>query len=155
MKIRKATLKDLNAIASLYLELIKFSKKVSEYLDSTGTAISKEVIKKAIKGYITHPEDSIVLVAEKNRRIVAFIQATIKPAYRINKKKVVEVIDAYVSEKRKGIGSILLKEVMGWAKKRNVEFVLWEILSKNKIGMKFLIKNKFKEFRIKMLKGLK
>ncbi len=155
MKIRKATLKDLDAIANLYLELIKFSKKVSKYLGSTGRVINKRVIKKAIKSYLKHPEDSIVLVAEKNRRIVGFIQATIKPTYRINKKKVAEIIDAYVLEKRKGIGSKLLKEVMGWAKKRNVEFVLWEVLSKNKIGIKFLAKHKFKEFRIKMLKELK
>lgn len=152
MKIRKAALKDLDAIASLYLELVKFSKKVSKYIDSTGI-INKKTIKRTIKSYLRSPKYSIVLVAERDKKIIGFVQATI-PTYRINKEKVAEVIGIYVSEKRKGIGKMLLQKVTEWAKERNAKFILWEPFSKNKIATNFLIKNKFKEFKVKMLKEL-
>ena len=57
--------------------------------------------------------------------------------------------------KRKGIGKKLLEKFEIWAKEKRAKFILWEFIAGNKIAEDFCLKNKFKHFKIKMLKKVK
>jgi len=67
-------------------------------------------------------------------------------------KKVIEIVDIYSSIKRKGIGKLLLKEIEKWAKLEKANYILWEFMTDNKGAENFCRKNRFKDFKTKMLK---
>lgn len=149
-KILKAKLSDLSSIANLYLELAKFHKKF-KYIDNSGKAINKKTLRKATRSYLAS-KNSLVLVAKENKKIVGFLEAAIKPDYRVNGEKVVEIINIYVSKKGENVGSNLLQKTIAWARRKNARFIEWEVATENKEAIKFCRKNDFREFKTKMVR---
>lgn len=157
MKIRKIEKSDLEQLTELYDKFLKYLGKFGRFVkDKNSKRDDKIKIKNALRKRIPPKKDNLFLVAEENKTLLGFIEARIMPKKESKTQKtVVEMIDIYVAKKRKGVGKKLFNEVEKWAKLRNANFISWEFLHGNKKAEKFCIKNKFKHFRVEMLKKLK
>ena len=154
MIIRKATKKDLKQIIPLYISYLKSQRKFAKWLGNAKSKIDNIEIKKGIEKSINE-NSHLFLVAEYNGKIIGFANTEIMP-HRESKtdKKVIEIVDIYSHSKRKGIGKMLLKEIEKWAKLEKADYILWEFITENKIAENFCRKNKFRDFKTKMLKKL-
>jgi L-amino acid N-acyltransferase YncA len=153
MKIRKARKEDLSQIVSLYVAYLKYQIKFAKWLGNSNIKIDKNEIKLWIKASLNKKEH-IFLVAEENNIIKGFVNAEIMSykESRTKKKVVVEIIDIYSHAKRKGTGRLFFKEIEKWAKKNKAYYIFWEFITGNKIAENFCRKNKFRDFKTKMLK---
>lgn len=156
MKIRKAMKEDLDEIVELYVKFFNYMSKFAKFVKDKKDSVNKNRLKNFLAKRIKLSDKKIFLVAEENNKILGFIESEIINSRESRTdKRVVEVVDIYVDKKRKGVGNKLLKEIEKWAKSKNTKFILWEYLSGNKVAENFCIKNRFKHFKIKMLKKLK
>ena len=156
MKIRKARKEDLNQIVKLNIAYLKYQRKFAKWLGNSKLKIDKNEIRNEIKESFSK-KDHLFLVAEENNIINGFVHAELMP-YKESKTKnkaVVEIIDIYSHVKRKGTGKLLLKEIEKWTKKNKADYILWEFITGNKIAESFCKKNKFKDFKTKMLEKIK
>lgn len=152
MKIRKATKKDLKQIITSYIYYLISQRRFAKWLGNSKNKIDNEEVKMEIEKSIGK-KGHIFWVAEKNDKIQGFVHAEIL-SHRESKtdKKVIEIVDIYSHIKRKGIGKLLLKEIEKWAKLKKANYILWEFMTDNKDAENFCRKNKFKDFKTKMLK---
>jgi len=157
MKIRKAKKEDLDEIVEFYVKFLNYMNKFTKFAkDKKDNKINKKELKKVLNNRLKKSSRKIFLVAEENKKLQGFIGAEIMSSRESKtNKKVVEIVDIYSKNKRKGIGTKLYREIEKWAKSNGAEFIQWEFLHGNKIAEDFCIKNKFKRFRVKMLKRLK
>jgi len=155
MKIRKTKKEDLKEIVSLYIAYLRYQRKFAKWLGNSKNKINNNEIKKGIETSI-NKKSHIFLVAEDYNKIQGFVHAEIM-SHKESKtdKKVIEVVDIYSPIKQKGIGKMLLKEIEKWAKLKKADYILWEFITGNKSAENFCRKNKFKDFKTKMLKKLK
>jgi ribosomal protein S18 acetylase RimI-like enzyme len=130
MKIKLATLDEVNQIEILYQELfLKMSKLQPEYIKPAKQDV--EFIKKTI-----NEKDSDILIAEIDDCIIGFllIQELITPSYTcLVEHKYAFITDIIVGTKyqHQGIGSALLFEGKKWAKNRNLDYLELNVLSEN------------------------
>lgn len=157
MIIRKAEEKDLAQIVNLYDKFLKYMCKFGKFVKDKNFHIDSKIeIKNALTRRIKSSAKKIFLVAEEKDKILGFIEAEIMSQRDSKtKRKVIEIVDIYVKNKRKGVGNKLFKEIEKWSKLEEANFIQWEFLHGNKSAENFCIKNKFKYFRVKMLKRLK
>ena len=156
MKIRKINLADLDVITNLYIDFLNYQLRFGKFVYKHKPKINKKELKQTLKKRIIYSKDKLFLVAEEKNGLVGFVQAEIISNKKgKTNKKVVEIVDIYSKFKRKGIGKKLLLEIEKWANSKKTDFILWEFISGNKSAEDFCIKNKFKYFKIKMLKKLK
>lgn len=156
MKIRKARKGDIDRVLELYLDFLNYTNKFGRWIYKKRPKVDEKELKIAIRKRIKPLTKRIFLVAEDNSKLVGFISAEIiSPRESKTNKKVIEVVDIYSKNKRKGIGKKLFKEVEEWAKSNKANFIQWEFIQGNKLAEKFCINNKFRHFKIKMLKKLK
>lgn len=157
MKIRKVENKDLKQLVELYNKFLIYLGKFGRFVkDKNSKRDSKIEIEKALEKRIKNKNKNIFLVAEEEK-LLGFVEARIMPSKESKTNKiVVEMVDIYVIPRtKKGIGKKLFREVAKWARLKNANFISWEFLYGNKKAEKFCIKNKFKHFRVEMLKKLK
>ena len=121
MKIRKAEQSDVNRIFYLGkdLETARVSKKTVAFWP-------KSTISKIIKG-----KSNIVLVAEKDKKVIGFIIINYNPSFE---KAIMENI--YVNESRhQGVGTLLLETAITKLKKKGCKYIctLTKLTEKNTI----------------------
>ena len=156
VKIRKVKKDDLDSLARLYSELLKYINQFAKPFSRKNSFFDKEEIKKAIKNRTISSEKNLFLVAEENKNLLGFVQAEIMSSRESKTdKRIVEVVDIYTKTHKRGTGKKLLKEIEIWARKRKAKFILWEFVYGNNLAENFCVKNKFKHFKTKMLKELK
>ena len=156
IEIRKAKKEDLDSITALYTEYLSHTGPFAGFVNENKITINKKEVRDAIKKRFISSNKNIFLVAEKDKKLLGFVQAEIMSHQESRtKKRVIEIVDIYAKPKRKGIGRRLFNEIEKWANSNKAKFILWEFIFGNKIAEKFCIKNKFKPFKIKMLKKLK
>ena len=156
MIIRKAKKEDIDSIVKLYTEFLSYTGQFARFVSKKKITINQKELRRAIKKRVNPSKENVFLVAEENKKLLGFVQAEImSPKESRTKKRVVEVIDIYTKSKREGIGRRLLNEIENWANSKKAKFILWEFIYGNKIAERFCIKNKFKPFKVKMLKKLK
>lgn len=157
MKIRKAKRQDINEIVELYIKFFKYMRKFAKFVkNKKENSVNKEELKKFLAKRIKPSNKELFLVAEENKKLLGFIASEIMSSRESRTdKKVLEVVDVYVDNKRKGVGKKLFIEVEKWARLNNIRFIQWEYLYGNKTADSFCVKNKFKHFKVKMLKKLK
>jgi ribosomal protein S18 acetylase RimI-like enzyme len=89
------------------------------------------------------------LVAKVKNKVVEFLIGGIEkfPPY-CKENKIGVIYRAYVKEnfRRRGIGKLLVEELLKWLRKRKIKFVEVEVESRNKIGIEAYKKYGFFEF---------
>ncbi|MCR6790109.1 GNAT family N-acetyltransferase [Bacillus thuringiensis] len=144
MKIKLATLDEVNQIEILYQELfLKMSKLQPEYIKPAKQDV--EFIKKTI-----NEKDSDILIAEIDNCIIGFllIQELITPSYTcLVEHKYAFITDILVGNKyqHQGIGSALLFEGKKWAKNRNLDYLELNVLSENIGAIALYEKQRFRD----------
>ncbi|MFH1801432.1 MAG: GNAT family N-acetyltransferase [archaeon] len=156
IKIRKVKMRDLDEVVELYFEFLSYTNKFGRFVYKKRPKIDRKKLKRDLKNIIKTNPRRMFLVAEDSEKLLGFIQAEIlSPKESKTNKKVIEIVDIYSKQKRKEIGRKLFKEIEKWAGINKTEFIQWEFVYGNKLAEKFCVKNKFKYFKIKMLKPLK
>src|SRR3989344_3714760 len=121
LKIRKATVKDLDIVAELFLKQLRELKKFEPSL-KVGT---KKDAKKAVRGSGKRTRYFVILVAEANGEIVGFVNNIyVLPEYR-----------------RKGIATKLLTSIIKKFKMRNLTMCTLDAYVKNKKAISLWKKN--------------
>jgi len=109
MKIRKAKQSDTSKIYSLGKNI-----KASKVNKKTVTFWPKSTLSKIIKS-----KNNVILVAEKNEKVIGYIIANYNPSFE---KAIIENI--YVDESRhKGVGTLLLNEAVKQLKKNKCKYI--------------------------------
>ncbi len=154
MIIRKAKKEDVEQIILLYIPYLKYQGKFAKWTGNSKSKIDINEIRRGIEISL-NKNNNIFLVAEEKSKISGFVHAEIMAhSESRTDKKVVEIVDIYSHIKGKGIGKMLLKEIEKWAKNNKSDYILWEFITENKTAGEFCRKNKFKDFKTKMLKKL-
>ena len=151
LKIRKATVKDLDIVAELFLKQLRELKKFEPSL-KVGT---KKEAKKAVRGWGKHTKYFVILVAEADREIVGFVNGM---TYRhsIRNKREGFVNNTYVlpEYRRKGIATKLLTSIIKKFKMRNLTMCTLDAYVKNKKAISLWKKMGFKEDFIEFKKKI-
>jgi len=146
IKIRKATLKDLEEIKKLNQELFNYDFKFDKTLDLEWPSKNKDYYKKRITG-----KDSITLIAEDEKKIVGYLIGVIVEGegYR-NIKKIAELENMFISEnyRRKGIGKSLIINFINWAKGENVKKIKVVASAKNNCAIELYKKSGFSDHNL-------
>lgn len=148
--IRRATIKDLEDILSLNLEL--FKKEHKEYdkkldLKWTYGKIGKACFKKS-----TIDKNGFSIVAESDGKIIAYLCGSLKLSpytYRII-PRYAELDNMFVAEKfrSKGIGEKLVKEFLGWCKEKKADCISVNASIQNEKAIKFYRSLGFKDYNL-------
>jgi len=135
IKIRKATIKDLDGIWILVKKLINFFHELDNCYKSSSQRRSIRVfLKKTFKDKNTE-----IFIAEDNKIIVGYMMINVSKAQqRYSFDKLGSVWDVYVEEKyrKKGITKKLLKEALKWFRLKGVENIDLSVDKKNNVGIK-------------------
>jgi ribosomal protein S18 acetylase RimI-like enzyme len=130
MKIRDATLQDVN-------EIVKLGGSVKQF------QTSKEVVTfwpKAILVDCIKNKNNPILVAEDNKQIVGFIISNYTPDF---KKAVIENIFVKSGYRRNGVGTTLLNSLLKKLVDLKCEYVCLLCDGENDTAINFYIKNRF------------
>jgi len=141
MKVRKATIDDINEIADLYIEQFCIMKDLQPDFYQEG-----EQSKAFIQGVI-ESDDSDILVLTDNAIVgLALLQTKETPDFPFFvKHKYAYLMDIVMTKdcRGKGMGSILLEEAKKWAIDRELEYVELDVLSGNDNAIRFYRKHGF------------
>jgi len=150
LKIRKATLNDIEAIVKLNEQLANYHRKIDKYY-KPGSEKRKSFKKYILK--IIKKRNAKILVAEIDNQIVGCFIGTIEKAKpSVVPKKIGRISGAFVKEKYRkcGIGKRMFNELIRWFMKNKIKHIEISVHSKNKIAIKVWQKFGFKEFTKKM-----
>ncbi len=156
MKIRKATLKDIPELDNIYVRGVIDEVKLQSP-KRTKKNILKELGKRKkdrIKGFkdsIISPKKKLIVIKEKES-IIGLGEAEIKD---FDKTKA-EITKIYIDKnnRKKGLGSKLMKELLKWLKKKKVKSVTGGIFIKNEASINLCKKFGFKDTAIRVEKRL-
>ena len=148
MKVRKAVIDDIDAIAALYREQFCTMKDLQPDFFREG-AQSKDFIRDIIECN----ESDILVITESV--IVGFVLLQTKetPDFPFFiKHTYAYVMDIVMTRdcRGKGMGSILLEEAKKWAIDRELEYVELDVLSNNATAIQFYKKHGFTDKRQSM-----
>ena len=151
LKIRKATVKDLDIVAELFLKQLRELKKFEPSL-KVGT---KKEAKKAVRGWGKHTKYFVILVAEADREIVGFVNGmTYRHSIRNKREGFVNNIYVLPEYRRKGIATKLLTSIIKKFKMRNLTMCTLDAYVKNKKAISLWKKMGFKEDFIEFKKKI-
>ncbi len=137
MIIRKATGRDNKEICKLLNEYSEYESLVDKKQDLEPL---KQVIHQ-IKYYLNQ-KNFIFLVAEKNKELIAVIFSDIRKRGK-EAVCVLHQITVKKSERRKGVGKKLFRELQKILKEKNCNYIRSFILPKNKKSLEFWKKQGF------------
>ena len=151
LKIRKATVKDLDIVAELFLKQLRELKKFEPSL-KVGT---KKDAKKAVRGSGKRTRYFVILVAEANGEIVGFVNGlTYRHSIRNKREGFVNNIYVLPEYRRKGIATKLLTSIIKKFKMRNLTMCTLDAYVKNKKAISLWKKMGFKEDFIEFKKKI-
>ena len=135
IKIRKATIKDLNGIWVLVKKLINFFHELDNCYKSFSQRRSVEAfLRKTFKDKNTE-----IFIAEDNNIIVGYIMVNVSKAQQMYSfNKLGSIWDVYVEKeyRKKGITKQLLRESLKWFRLKKVKNINLSVDSKNLVGVK-------------------
>jgi ribosomal protein S18 acetylase RimI-like enzyme len=140
MRIREATMKDIEGIQKLYWELDT---------DAVFYQPSRFVRTERPVGFLIdtiNDAKSAILVAEDERKLIGFSLLQEKETPKISclqEKKYVYVLDIVISEedRSRGLGSQLLESSKDWGKRRGLDFLRLSVFEENSKGIRFYENN--------------
>jgi L-amino acid N-acyltransferase YncA len=154
MRLRKATKRDIYEIEAIYVE---------GGLDESKLQFPDKPVEEITKDFEKHKKDRLkefnheinskldyFIIAEENGKAIGFGQA------EINKEdlKKAWIEKVYVSRqyRKKGIGSLIIKELLSWLKKKKVKSISSGIFVNNKASIKLHEKFGFEVTAVRMQK---
>ncbi len=150
LKIRKATLNDIEAIVRLNEQLANYHRKIDKYY-KPGSEIEKSFRKHLSE--IIRKRNVKIMVAEIDDKVIGYFIGKIEKAKSfIASKKIGKISDAFMEEKyrKSGIGRMMFNELVQWFKKNKIKHIELSVDSRNETGIKAWQKFGFKEFMKKM-----
>ncbi len=154
IKIRKATIKDLDGVLILVKKLIDFHHD----LDTCYRPASKRRLMKSFLEKTFREKNTEIFVAEENKIIVGYLMINVsKTQQRYSFSKMGSVWDIFIEEeyRRKGLTKKLLREALEWFRLKGVRNIELSVNFKNKIGIKTWQKLGFSNQEITMFMKLK
>ena len=146
IKIRKATDKDIPQIKKCLIDSwVDHAIHVPELLDEE--RMKKSNIEKYYSKALNSPKTSFVIVAELDGKFAGFQRADIQKIPDFFKSnKIIYLDDAYVLPefRRKGIATVLIKEIEKIAKKNKIKRLQGRVYTYNKSTQKLLTKLGYK-----------
>jgi len=152
VKIRKATLKDLDVLYNLNVELAKYEfrfdpvkkkpRKKKRYIHSY------EDLRKKLK-----KKDCHFFIAEDQGKTIGFIEGCVEnspPFYKYPRKGNIGPTFIKKEYRNKGVGKKLVKEMLGRFKSKNIKWIQITTHAKNTKSIKFWKKMGFKEYSVRM-----
>ena len=154
MKIRKATIKDFNVLLKLKLESKEEERRFSEELIPIKKAKQhyKEYLRNDLKS-----EWRVIFIAEENNKMVGLIVGKIYRTLRVaGYIRCGYISNLYVKKgfRKRGIAQKLIKELVGWFKRKKAKKVTLDLYEKNIKAINLYQKLKFKKYFVKMTKRI-
>jgi ribosomal protein S18 acetylase RimI-like enzyme len=153
IKIEEAKKEEIGSVLSLMMELSDYHKKIDPKYYKSGKERKERDKKRLIEYFSKKRKNRKILVAKVKNKIVGFLIGGVEksPSY-CKEKKIGVIYRAYVKEnfRRRGIGKLLVEELLKWFRKRKIKFVEVEVDSRNKIGTEAYKKYGFFEFHKRM-----
>lgn len=153
IKIRRAQKEDIDAIFQLWVESMIYHEKLNSSIfgfDAQHAVVGKRFITEQFKKATT-----ILIVAEKNSRIIGYLLGEIRDRLPFQTlKKTGYIFDIVVEEKErhKGIGTLLLERSYEFFKKNNITTVMLSVSEKNSDAIKFYEKHNFTTYLRNMVR---
>ena len=151
LKIRQATLTDLETLLEFEQLLIDYERNLTSHIKEGNINYYD------IESFIKKP-DAIVIVAETNGEIIGSGYALIKTnkTYKIP-EKYVYLGFMYVKEEHrgKGINKIIMDELIEWGKKNGYHIFKLDVYSNNSSAINAYQKAGFKSEELNMILNLK
>ncbi len=147
IKIRKAHEGDIDTIFNLWIESMKYHEKLDSFtfgFDIQGAEAGKKFIREQYS-----KDTTILLIAEKNEKIVGYLLGEIRerlPFQKLHRTGYIFDIVVLEKERRKGIGTGLLEKAFDFFKDKNIGTVMLNVSEKNRSALKFYEKHKFVTF---------
>lgn len=155
MKIRKATKKDAEQVAKLYLQFWEVHRKINP-LHQLDFIINYKNCLKDVKELINY-KDYWLYVAEENSNILGFILFTIKKnpeGFKVRKYGFLEETAVDKKHRGKGIAKALHNFALRYFKKKGIKYVSCSVEIDNKIALKVWQKLGFKHVSNDLIKGI-
>ena len=143
MKIRPATIEDINQITLLFSEQFAIQAGLQPYFMQRGTQ-NPQFIAETITN-----EDSHIFVAEETGKIVGFVSVFEKKSPDFNfmvQHKYAYLMDIIVTKEQrgKGIAAKLMDAAKGWAQDRKLDYIELSVFANNS-AVGFYAKNGYEE----------
>jgi ribosomal protein S18 acetylase RimI-like enzyme len=154
MKVRFASEEDFENLFNLYKQLYILEARLDNNLKDF------EEVEENLRKYVQRclkKENYIVLIAEKDSKILGFIIIAIREYTKVCKKQKFGYIDAiFVKEdsRKKGIGRKLLNEAEKFLKEQKIHSLELDIYEGNKEAIKFYQKSGFRIISKRMRKEI-
>ena len=158
IKIRKASLDDVDSIADLGEKLIdhgdgiikdSYPQNLNDYIfDKSKYEFSKTFIKNAI-----YSRNGLVLISEIDNIIVGFLQVNICknfPFFKLKKYGKIQAIYIKKDYRNKGISTMLLNKAIEWCKIKGLTRISLDVLPNNLHALKVYEKWGFTPFLLEM-----
>ena len=149
IKIKKATVKDLDNILELSKLMMEFYHKIDPYY----TIYSKyEDHREFYEGQLKKKNVRFVLAKNEDGEAVGFGQASIVSMPKTRAPKIGHLTSVFVKKeyRSKGVGKEIFKDIMNWFKKENVKYVELHVDARNKAGLNMWKKLGFKDYQINL-----
>lgn len=137
MQIRRATLTDLDAIESLWREMVDFHIIIDDYFTTAPEADANH------RGYMTgliQDETKRIFVAEDGSEILGYLMAEINvypPIYLHQTYGHIGAILVTASARRMGIGRLLLAAALDWFRQQGLQRVECAVAVENSVSQEF------------------
>ena len=153
--IRPARRSDRVQAAGLWTEMIDYHARITT-IDFRRVPDAKRIWMRFFDRHVGSRTKK-AWVAERNGKVIGIVMGSIDrrpPVFKVKYRGHIEEMAVTASERRKGIGSLLLKECLAWARKKGVSWVTLEAVPENRIGVPFWKKNGFRTIMISMRRTL-
>ena len=153
--VRTARRSDRVQAAKLWTEMIDYHARIST-IDFRRVRDARRIWMRFFDRHVGSRTKK-AWVAERGGRIVGLVMGSIEkrpPVFRVKHRGHLKEMAVTASERRRGIGSRLLKEWLAWARTKGVPYVTLEAVPENRIGVPFWKNNGFRTIMISMRRRL-
>lgn len=154
--IRKAKVSDAKYLARLYFQFWEPHKKVDPLLEFKKKLTLKNQIKAARRNI--RKRNNYIFVAEKNGRVIGFIEFFIKnneDCFKIRKYGYLNSATTHQDYRGKGVAKALTKTCLEFLKEKRIKYIKTNVYNINKVAMKTWKNLGFKPQSTFLIKKLK
>jgi len=153
IKIRKATIKDVDELTNLWYNEELLNKSRYYRLSKNAKDLMKKELKKLLR-----KKDYVAFIAEENNEILGAIHGVINKTYFLfDFKKIGHVATLFVKKqhRKKGVFKLLFISLIKWFKSKGIKEIDIYVHLKNKLAKKIWTRYGFEEELIYMRKTLR